>query len=57
MSEPAQLLPSAAEAPRTASALARMLPKLVVSLALGALFSWLFARGGVPLLPPFHAIA
>jgi uncharacterized protein (TIRG00374 family) len=29
----------------------RVLPKLVISVALGALFAWLFARGGVPLLP------
>jgi glycosyltransferase 2 family protein len=32
---------------------ARLLPKLVVSIALGALFAWLAARGGVPLLPPW----
>lgn len=28
-----------------------MLPRLVISLALGALFAWLASRGGVPLLP------
>src|SRR5688500_11634327 len=31
--------------------LIRLLPKLAISLALGALFAWLAARGGVPLLP------
>jgi len=30
---------------------AKLLPKLAISLALGALFAWLFARGGLPLLP------
>lgn len=29
--------------------------RLVLSLALGALFAWLVARGGVPLLPPAEA--
>ena len=33
------------------SALRKMLPRLALSLALGALFAWLIARGGVPLLP------
>jgi hypothetical protein len=32
-----------------------VLPKLGVSLALGALFAWLVARGGVPLVPPAEA--
>ncbi|MFI5306796.1 MAG: lysylphosphatidylglycerol synthase transmembrane domain-containing protein [Polyangiales bacterium] len=32
--------------------LARLLPKLVISLALGALFAFLVHKGGVPLLPP-----
>jgi hypothetical protein len=32
---------------------ARVLPKLAVSIVLGALFAWLAARGGVPLLPPW----
>jgi glycosyltransferase 2 family protein len=36
---------------------ARVAPKLIVSLALGALFAWLAARGGVPLLPPAAAFA
>ena len=31
---------------------ARILPKLVVSLMLGALFAWVAERGGVPILPP-----
>lgn len=30
----------------------RLGPRLLVSLALGALFAWLVAHGGVPLLPP-----
>lgn len=42
-------------APRGASLLRRLLPKLIVSVALGALFAWLVARGGVPLLPPLSA--
>lgn len=33
----------------------RLLPKLVLSLLLGALFAWLVARGGVPLVPPASA--
>lgn len=36
---------------------ARLLPKLLVSIALGALFAWLAARGGVPLLPDAAAFA
>jgi hypothetical protein len=39
------------------SAMLGMLPKLLVSIALGALFAWLAARGGVPLLPPAKAFA
>jgi uncharacterized protein (TIRG00374 family) len=39
------------------SLLARVGPKLLVSLALGGLFAWLAARGGVPLLPPRAAFA
>jgi len=38
----------------------RVVPKLVVSLALGALGAWLVKRGGVPLIPPlsaFHRVA
>lgn len=33
----------------------RLLPKLAISLALGALFAWLVNRGGVPLIPPAEA--
>lgn len=40
------LSPALAETPTR-----RFAPKLLVSIALGALFAWLFARGGVPLLP------
>jgi uncharacterized protein (TIRG00374 family) len=35
----------------------RVLPKLGISLALGALFAWLVNRGGVPLIPPAEAFA
>lgn len=35
----------------------RLLPKLGISLALGALFAWLLARGGVPLIPPRSSLA
>lgn len=42
---------------REAPLLLRILPKLLVSIALGALFAWLAARGGVPLLPPKSAFA
>jgi uncharacterized protein (TIRG00374 family) len=46
--------PSArAAAPAQGSVLGRILPKLAISIALGALFAWLVARGGVPLLPSF----
>ncbi len=45
--------PAAAEAPL----LRRVLPKLLVSIALGALFGWLAARGGVPLLPSRSALS
>lgn len=41
--------------PQQASLARRILPKLIVSLALGALFAWLVARGGVPLVPPASA--
>jgi hypothetical protein len=37
--------------------LTRRLPKLVVSLALGAVFAWLFARGGLPLVPSLAALS
>ena len=35
----------------------KMLPKLVISLLLGALFAWLVSRGGVPLVPSRHALS
>ena len=35
----------------------RLWPKLLISIALGVLFAWLAARGGVPLLPPSSAFA
>src|SRR5687768_16497120 len=35
----------------------RLLPKLGISLALGGLFAWLVARGGVPLIPPREGFA
>ncbi len=41
--------------PQEASLARRLLPKLIVSLLLGALFAWLVARGGVPLVPPASA--
>lgn len=42
--------------PPQPSLAARLVPKLLVSLVLGALFAWLAARGGVPLLPPWHEL-
>lgn len=38
-----------------ASPTRRVLPKLLLSMALGGLFAWLVDRGGVPLLPPAEA--
>ena len=35
----------------------RVLPKLLVSIALGALFAWVAHRGGVPLLPSASALS
>lgn len=35
----------------------RLAPKLVLSLILGALFAWLAARGGLPLLPSWEALS
>lgn len=35
----------------------RILPKLLISVLLGALFAWLVARGGVPLIPTEEAFA
>src|SRR6476659_6962314 len=43
---------ASAEAIETRSLLARILPKLLISLALGALYAWIVARGGVPIVPP-----
>lgn len=39
------------------SLLKRVGLRLIVSIVLGALFAWLVARGGVPLLPPASAFA
>jgi uncharacterized protein (TIRG00374 family) len=39
-----------------ASLLGRILPKLVISAALGLLFAWLVARGGVPLWPSLEQL-
>jgi len=41
--------------PEQASLLRRLLPKLAISLGLGAMFAWLAARGGLPLLPDAEA--
>lgn len=35
----------------------KLIPKLVVSIAIGALFAWLAKRGGVPLWPPRQAFS
>lgn len=49
---------SAASEPKsTPSAARRVLPKLALSLALGALFAWLVNRGGVPIIPSGRAFA
>lgn len=50
-----QVMPAEASADRSLAA--RVLPKFVISLALGGLFAWVAARGGVPLLPPRAAFA
>lgn len=39
------------------SLVAQLVPKLLISLALGCGFAWLAARGGVPLLPPRAAFS
>jgi uncharacterized protein (TIRG00374 family) len=44
-------LDSHAASVREPSVAARIVPKLIVSLALGALFAWLAERGGVPIVP------
>ena len=36
---------------------AQLIPKLIISLALGGLFAWLAERGGVPLVPSRQAFA
>jgi hypothetical protein len=41
-----------AEPVEARSLLARILPKLLISLALGALYAWVVSRGGVPIVPP-----
>jgi uncharacterized protein (TIRG00374 family) len=41
----------ASDSPRT-SLLKRLLPRLLISLLIGAGFVWLFRRGGLPLVPP-----
>lgn len=52
------MVTAASEPPSTSPSLARrVLPKLAISLALGALFAWLVTRGGVPLIPPAEAFA
>ncbi len=43
--------------PASQSIARRVLPKLAISLVLGALFAWLVNRGGVPLIPPAEAFA
>jgi len=50
---------SAASDPKSTSpsAASRVLPKLAISLALGALFAWLVNRGGVPIIPPAAAFS
>jgi uncharacterized protein (TIRG00374 family) len=45
-------LESDAGTAREPSVAARILPKLTISLVLGALFAWVAERGGVPILPP-----
>jgi uncharacterized protein (TIRG00374 family) len=45
------------EAAAAPSVARRVLPKLGISLVLGALFGWLVHRGGVPLIPPGEAFA
>jgi hypothetical protein len=44
-------------APREQSFFRRILPKLAISLVLGALFAWLVSRGGVPLIPSADGFA
>lgn len=43
--------------PSRGTVLKRFLPKLAISIALGALCAWLVARGGVPLIPSGEAFA
>ncbi len=42
---------------RAQSPLRRVLPKLAISVALGAVFAWIAARSGVPTVPPRAAFA
>jgi glycosyltransferase 2 family protein len=41
----------ASESQDRASLARRLLPKLAISIVIGAIFAWLVARGGVPLIP------
>lgn len=45
------------DAAETRSLLSRILPKLLISLALGALYAWVVARGGVPIVPPARQLS
>jgi len=49
-------LPAESPSEKPATLFWRMLPKLVISILLGALFAWLVARGGVPLVPDAEAM-
>ncbi|MCS6798498.1 MAG: flippase-like domain-containing protein [Myxococcota bacterium] len=54
------IAPDASEQPPSASGTGltrRVVPKLVLSVLLGALFAWLVLRGGVPLVPGPEAFA
>jgi uncharacterized protein (TIRG00374 family) len=45
-----------AQAEHRGSTLGRIWPKLLISIGLGALFAWLLARGGVPLVPSIERL-
>jgi uncharacterized protein (TIRG00374 family) len=55
-SAPSKALPSS-ELPNEPKLTSQLITRLVISIALGALFAWLAARGGVPLLPSKAAFA
>lgn len=57
MTDPATTLEPDATRTTSSGALAKVLPKLLVSVGLGALFAWLFARGGVPLVPSLTTLS